>query len=115
MSKAKNFCTPLKLYETLEVKYAYVNVNGGNETYFRLAFTTNPNGGSYVALLNFDSTAGFSIESPASISRTNSYGMQARCLESFHSSTPELMVDLRKFCLCPRFMRFRPNHRRFPI
>lgn len=95
------FCMTLSLMELSAVKYADTFFDGVNKTYFKLEFATSPNKGKYSAVVKYDpATASFSIDSPASISRTNAYGTQSKCLERMKSAKAELRVDLRKFCYC---------------
>lgn len=104
LKHASNYCAPLRIFETQEITYA-PSASSLNATLFKVKFLTMPNNGLYSVMLKFNHSSGFSIDSPASISRTNPYGFQPKCLESLSSNKPELMVDLRKFCLCKRYLK----------
>lgn len=102
LEPASRFCAKLSLYQMNSIKYATAlnTDNGHNESFFKVEFTTNPNRGIYNAVVKMGADSKFSIDSPSSISRTNAYGRQSKCLEMMRSAKAELRVDLRKFCLC---------------
>lgn len=110
LSPAAKYCQPLQLLSRgTDVKYANV-MEKENHKYYRFRFVTSPNRAMYEAVLKWNSTGGFSIESPASISRTNAYGLQSKCLD-YAPERDKLIVDLRKFCFCKSFKKTRKNIR----
>lgn len=97
----KNYCRRLDIYKKNKIEYVKVQ---REQTYLRLKFMTIPNSATYEAVIKLDKDDKFSISSAASISRTNPYGNQPRCLE-FIRDRVNLTVDLRKFCLCKNFRK----------
>ncbi|RNA44170.1 DUF229 domain containing, partial [Brachionus plicatilis] len=96
LSKAKDYCVPLRLKEISYVKKAKI----GGEVYYKINLATEPNHARYEALVKFDQTEKkLLIKSTNSVSRLDAYGSQPKCLESVPPSK-NLTVDLRKFCLC---------------
>lgn len=84
----------MTLKKILNAKQAVIN----NDTYYKLHFITSPNEGEYELLIR-SVNGNFSISSPKSISRINSYGNQHKCLDN---APPDSKVygDLRSFCFC---------------
>lgn len=114
ISPASNYCVKLSLSEVTGAKVASTLVDGRlNETFYKIDFSTKPNNGKYSAVIKVASNSSFFIDSPSSISRTNAYGTQSKCLEQMRSTKAELLVDLRKFCICksrvPKTFRNRLN------
>lgn len=96
LSSAIEFCHRLNLIETIFVKLAKFKL----VNYVKISFKTGPNNGMYEALFEYqiigNSSYRFGISSPASISRTNPYGNQPRCLDHVPPDR-NFTIDLRNF------------------
>lgn len=100
-SNVQEYCHRLSLAHIIFVRMAQVKM----DNFIKVNLITSPNNGHYETMMKYNaSTSQLEISSPDSISRTNPYGNQPRCLQ-FVPPKKNLTIDLRKFCFCKRRIR----------